>query len=288
MNDASPSHSIPIHQLVAELRGAGQFLIYRNLRDRELVIMPKTVTSHASEPSETFALELLPSGEEPSARVPTTTSTQDVLPIRLKLHGRFVEQHCRTSSSRSGGTVQLVDTPAAQLAMGLLSADLIPEAPDSIVFCMLCMLRERIVSLLDYQKQNPLPRFQDWQLAKLAEVFAKGTEYAISITAIASLCGLSTCHFSRLFKATYGMPFRKHQIQERIKRAQIQLSRTDEPISQIALSCGFADQSCFTRCFSATTGMPPAAWRRNDRRCNPSSTFTPRPFQPTALEIRSH
>ena len=40
------------------------------------------------------------------------------------------------------------------------------------------------------------------------------------------------------------------------------LERTDERISAIALSCGFADQSHLTRVFHAVAGTSPAAWRR--------------------------
>jgi transcriptional regulator GlxA family with amidase domain len=38
--------------------------------------------------------------------------------------------------------------------------------------------------------------------------------------------------------------------------------KTDTPLADVALACGFADQSHFTRVFSAATGLPPGAWRR--------------------------
>jgi len=34
-------------------------------------------------------------------------------------------------------------------------------------------------------------------------------------------------------------------------------------LSDVALSCGFADQSHFTRVFTKLTGLNPSAWRRN-------------------------
>jgi AraC-like DNA-binding protein len=33
-------------------------------------------------------------------------------------------------------------------------------------------------------------------------------------------------------------------------------------LSDVALSCGFADQSHFTRVFTKLTGLTPGAWRR--------------------------
>jgi AraC-like DNA-binding protein len=34
------------------------------------------------------------------------------------------------------------------------------------------------------------------------------------------------------------------------------------PLCEIAIQCGFADQSHFTRVFSAKTGSAPGRWRR--------------------------
>jgi AraC family transcriptional regulator len=38
--------------------------------------------------------------------------------------------------------------------------------------------------------------------------------------------------------------------------------KTDMPLADIALACGFADQSHFTLVFSTATGLPPGVWRR--------------------------
>ena len=284
MNAPNPSNCIPIRQQVAQQQGIGQFLLCLNVRDRELGIMPMAGASPASEASETFALELSPSAEGSPDKVNVKTDTSDVPPIRLKVHARFIDRKGRASFNRTQSATQLVDTPAAQLAAELLSTEQVSVARESIVFCMVSMLCERIVSLLEYPKRASRLRFQDWQMAKLAKVFNEGKECAVPITAIASLCGLSTCHFSRLFRATYGASFRKYRTQQRIKRAQAQLSSSDDPISQIALGCGFADQSCFTRCFSAIAGMPPAVWRKHHRRSYPAAEFTPGPLRQVLCE----
>jgi AraC family transcriptional regulator len=38
------------------------------------------------------------------------------------------------------------------------------------------------------------------------------------------------------------------------------------PLSEIAISAGFANQSHFTRVFSSVVGVSPAVWRREMRR----------------------
>jgi AraC-like DNA-binding protein len=37
---------------------------------------------------------------------------------------------------------------------------------------------------------------------------------------------------------------------------------TSLPLAEIALACGYADQSAFTRAFGRATGLTPAAYRR--------------------------
>jgi AraC family transcriptional regulator len=51
----------------------------------------------------------------------------------------------------------------------------------------------------------------------------------------------------------------------RVAFARRQLTTTDLPISGIALSCGFFDQSQLTRAFKRVTGRTPAAYRAERR-----------------------
>jgi AraC family transcriptional regulator len=46
----------------------------------------------------------------------------------------------------------------------------------------------------------------------------------------------------------------------------------DLPLSEIAISAGFANQSHFTRVFSSVVGVSPAAWRRETQGTSGSET----------------
>jgi AraC family transcriptional regulator len=46
----------------------------------------------------------------------------------------------------------------------------------------------------------------------------------------------------------------------------------DLPLSEIAISAGFANQSHFTRVFSSVVGVSPAAWRRETQGAPKSQT----------------
>ncbi|WP_345774966.1 helix-turn-helix domain-containing protein [Sinorhizobium prairiense] len=41
------------------------------------------------------------------------------------------------------------------------------------------------------------------------------------------------------------------------------LLESDAALSEVAISCGFSDQSHFTRVFSSIVGTTPGAWRRS-------------------------
>jgi len=82
---------------------------------------------------------------------------------------------------------------------------------------------------------------------------------------LARLCGLSRCYFTRAFRISLGVTPHRWLVRQRVRRAGEMLERTEESISAIAQSCGFADQSHLTRMFRALVGASPAAWRRRRR-----------------------
>jgi len=95
----------------------------------------------------------------------------------------------------------------------------------------------------------------------VAENYAK----SITIEDIAAEAGMSTAHFSRLFKETIGDTPYQFLMRYRVERGQDMLRQTDLPMIQIALDCGFSDQPHFSRTFSKLVGQSPSAYRRQSR-----------------------
>jgi AraC family transcriptional regulator len=54
-------------------------------------------------------------------------------------------------------------------------------------------------------------------------------------------------------------------LNRRIAKAQELMVLTQDSLSAIALACGLADQSHFTRRFVQVTGVTPSRWRRDQR-----------------------
>jgi AraC family transcriptional regulator len=86
-----------------------------------------------------------------------------------------------------------------------------------------------------------------------------------SLSELAELCGLSRSYFIRAFKQITGMPPYRWLLMQRVKHAKALLRGTNLPIAEIAVACGFADQSHLTRVFSKAFRISPAAWRRQWR-----------------------
>jgi len=80
---------------------------------------------------------------------------------------------------------------------------------------------------------------------------------------IAKAVGLSSSSLCNLLKDTLGQSFTCLLRQYRIQRARELLTLTEKSLVQIALECGFCDQSYFTNVFSKEIGLSPGEYRRD-------------------------
>ena len=114
--------------------------------------------------------------------------------------------------------------------------------------------------------QIPVPRKTGYlsgpQERRAKECLMANIGNDISIAAVAAECGLSRSYFIKAFKITTGTTPHKWILVQRIQQAKAMLRQPESAISEIALECGFADQSHLTRVFTAMVGIPPGAWRR--------------------------
>jgi AraC-like DNA-binding protein len=78
---------------------------------------------------------------------------------------------------------------------------------------------------------------------------------------LARLAGLSLRAFERKFLATFHLPPQAYLRKLRLRRASQALVFTQQSIVEVALSCGFADQSHFTREFHRYAGCTPRDYR---------------------------
>jgi AraC family transcriptional regulator len=84
----------------------------------------------------------------------------------------------------------------------------------------------------------------------------------ILIADLCALANLSESHFSRVFTRTFGQRPHAFVIRRRVELAAQYMLKTEAPLSDIALQCGFADQPHLCKQFRQLIGRTPAAWRR--------------------------
>jgi AraC-like DNA-binding protein len=101
-----------------------------------------------------------------------------------------------------------------------------------------------------------------WQRRWLIDVFASDPKGESGLTMLARGCGLSTSHFARCFKQSFGVPVHRYIIQQRIEVAKTLLLNPGSSLTEVALNTGFADQAAFGRTFAALVGSTPAKWRK--------------------------
>lgn len=87
----------------------------------------------------------------------------------------------------------------------------------------------------------------------------------VRIGEIAKIYDITTAHFIRSFKNSYGLTPAKYRIRKQISHAKNLLIETELSIADVALQCGIYDQFYFSRIFKINTGNTPSDYRRSNR-----------------------
>jgi AraC-like DNA-binding protein len=104
-----------------------------------------------------------------------------------------------------------------------------------------------------------------WQLQRARDLINVNMAHDPSIAEIAHECGLSSGYFARAFKRSTGVSPYQWLTKMRVEHAKELLKNPRCELADIALLCGFVDQSHFTRVFSRSEGYSPGRWRRLHR-----------------------
>jgi AraC family transcriptional regulator len=86
-----------------------------------------------------------------------------------------------------------------------------------------------------------------------------------SLGELAASVGVHPVTLARAFRRAFGCTVGEYLRRLRIERAAGQLASSTQPLAEIALAAGFADQSHFSNVFRRRVGMSPSAYRREVR-----------------------
>jgi len=101
-----------------------------------------------------------------------------------------------------------------------------------------------------------------WQVRRVEAYIDANLAARINLDNLSEVARLSTSHFSRAFKRSFGMAPYAFVLRRRMEHAQRLMLTTQTPLCEIALECGLSDQSHFSRLFQRTIGTSPNKWRR--------------------------
>ena len=102
-----------------------------------------------------------------------------------------------------------------------------------------------------------------WQKKRVAAYVAANLGSCIRAADLANVVRLSTGHFFRAFRLTFGETPMAYVTRERVRRCQELMLSSQAPLAAIALDCGMSDQSHLTRVFRRFVGVNPGVWRRH-------------------------
>ncbi|NBN64812.1 AraC family transcriptional regulator [Pannonibacter tanglangensis] len=100
------------------------------------------------------------------------------------------------------------------------------------------------------------------RLRRVRAYVEENLDREVCIEDLAGCIGLSPSHFSRAFRAEVGMSPYAWVVQARIERVKERLLTTRKSLAEIAMDCGFGNQSHMTETFRRCVGLPPARWLR--------------------------
>lgn len=96
-----------------------------------------------------------------------------------------------------------------------------------------------------------------YKLKRVQQYIDDHLDQKIPLEDLAAIAGLSQYHFARAFKQSTGLSPHQYLIQMRITRAQQLLKQPNMSISEVAIACGFSNQSHFHRHFKKHLGITP-------------------------------
>jgi len=142
--------------------------------------------------------------------------------------------------------------------------------PDQAGWCLTTKLpiREesgRITGIIGLSRDVRVPVEADEIPAEFAAAiaaFERDLERPLTPATLARAARMTSSRLARLTKRLFGLTPSHWITKTRIAAAARLLRDTNDSVSRVAITCGYADQSAFCRAFRAATGVTPGDYRR--------------------------
>ncbi|WP_276751226.1 AraC family transcriptional regulator [Chlorogloeopsis fritschii] len=146
-----------------------------------------------------------------------------------------------------------------------LKTELESDAAGSYLYAESAATLLSVHLLKKYSTLQPnLPEYQDGlpqhYLKQVIDYIHAHLDENIRLAELANLANMSQYYFCRLFKQSMGISPHHYLIQQRVERAKQLLKLQGWTIADIALECGFYNQTHLTKHFRQMTGTTPKAY----------------------------
>ncbi|MDM5060924.1 AraC family transcriptional regulator [Aeromonas rivipollensis] len=132
------------------------------------------------------------------------------------------------------------------------------QAPDPLAREVACHLfsRQLLARLTPARWDDRPPQ----HLQRAAELMQDDSASPLSLLQLSAVAGLTPSHFVRAFSQHYGMTPHAYLLDRRIRHART-LLKQGQPLAEVALASGFADQAHFQRQFKRRVAATPGQYR---------------------------
>ena len=103
------------------------------------------------------------------------------------------------------------------------------------------------------------------KLSQVIQMMEGNIEDPMSPADLAEEVGMSTRQLERLFRRYLNRSPKRYYMELRLQKARNLLMQTDMSVINVALACGFASPSHFSKCYRSHFGRPPTAERQPRR-----------------------
>lgn len=121
-----------------------------------------------------------------------------------------------------------------------------------------------LLAILARQPLPPAAARARW-LRSARELVEGSFASPLTLGDVAAVVGVHPVTLARAFRRSYGCTMGTYVRRLRVEHAAAALRESDRPLSEIALACGFADQSHFSNLFRRHTGVSPSRYREMTR-----------------------
>jgi AraC family transcriptional regulator len=188
---------------------------------------------------------------DPQLLQQVATTTNSPKPSQLELRPAL---HDRSVALTSLAQMFHVEMQQAQLGDNLYLESL------TQLFAIQVLREYGVFSLSEIAPQKGLP---PRQLQRAIDYIKSHLHENLQLAKIAEVTGFSTTYFCTLFRQSVGVTPHQYVLQQRIERAKLLLQQSQLELADIAIQCGFANQSHFTRHFRQIVGVTPKIYQRH-------------------------